>query len=144
MRTIARRKLKRKTPKASVGQRAGVVKKRDKQISFYCTQEFYGQIQAEKVLRGLTTQEMATKALTEYFRTTPAEDLRKIRQATSERLDKYGRAPIPDIPEYHLQRWIDLCVKYFQRMPLAKRSMLEEFMILDLKHYGSSRLKARD
>lgn len=118
--------------------------KLEKQISFYCTAEFSKLIHTEKVRRGLTIQEMITKALAEYFRRPPAEELRAQEAAFIEKFDRDGRAPAAEWPHYEVQRWLDLGAQYFQRMPRAKRQLLEECMILDLKHYGSSRIKQTD
>jgi hypothetical protein len=113
----------------------------DKQVSFYCTTEFSKKIHAEKVRRGLTIQEMITKALAEYFNRPPVDEVRADRAAFFQKLRRDGRAPAAEDPDYERSVWFDLCVKYFQRMPKAKRQILEEFIMLDLKHYGSSRLK---
>jgi hypothetical protein len=115
--------------------------KLNKQISFYCTTEFSKRIHAEKVRRGLTIQEMITKALAEYFSRAPVDEVRADRAAFYEKLRRDGRAPANEDPDYEWSVWLDLCAKYFQRMPKAKRQILEEFIMLDLKHYGSSRLK---
>ena len=112
--------------------------KLDKQVSFHCTQEFYGQIQAEKVRRALTIQEMILKALSDYFKTPSSDAPPRVRMVANPAPSRHGRAG------YDLDRWTDLCAKYFHQMPRAKRAVLEEFIILDLKHYASARLKARD
>jgi hypothetical protein len=113
----------------------------DKQISFYCTTEFSKRIHAEKVRRGLTIQEMITKALAEYFSRPPVDEIRADRARFFQKLRRDGRAPAAEDPDYEWSVWLDLCGKYFQRMPKVKRQVLEEFIMLDLKHYGSSRLK---
>lgn len=56
--------------------RAPKAERLGKQISFYCTVEFSATIHAEKVRRGITIQEMITKALIEYFNRPPVEELR--------------------------------------------------------------------
>jgi hypothetical protein len=122
--------------------------KPEKQISFYCTKEFSELVHAEKVRRGLGIQEMIIKALSEYFSRPTAEDLRSTRdqeEEIAERLDRGERVKFGELPEpFHVHRWIDLCVKYYQRMPKVKVRVLEEFILLDLKNYGSSRLKQKD
>lgn len=113
----------------------------DKQVSFYCTAEFSKKIHDEKVRRGLTIQEMITKALAEYFSHPPIDEMQANRAAFVEKLRREGQAPALENPDYEIQFWMDLCGKYFQRMPPAKRHILREFMMLDLKNYSSSRLK---
>jgi len=87
----------------------------------------------EKVRRDLTIQEMITNAIADYINRPPANALRL--QGDSLALVCESM----DDPE--IQRCVELCLKYFQRMPKAKRTVLKEFIVLDLKHYGSSRLK---
>ena len=124
------------------------MRNRDKQVSFYCSAQFSELLHAEKIRRGLSIQEMVIKALTEYFQRPTAEDLRQFavqEQAAAQKLRKTGQIDFSELPpRFDMQRFIDLCVKYFQRMPKAKRKLLEEFIMLDLKHYGSSRLKQKD
>jgi hypothetical protein len=134
-------KLKETVPKRNKAQ---------KQISFHCTKEFSDLVHREKVRRGMSIQDMITTALTEYFARPTAEDLRQTHaqeERLAKKLEKHGRISEDEFfasPARQAQRFIDLCVKYFQRMPAAKRQILEEFIILDLKHYASSRLKQRD
>lgn len=124
------------------------LRNRDKQVSFYCSAQFSELLHAEKIRRGLSIQEMIIKALTEYLQRPTADDLRQFaaqENAAAQKLRKTGHVDFGELPpRFDMQRFIDLCVKYFQRMPKAKRQVLEEFIMLDLKHYGSSRLKQKD
>jgi hypothetical protein len=116
-----------------------------KQVSFYCTQELLDQLRIEKVRRDLTIQEMITTALAEYIRRSPAEAQRPRDAESPEKTEQRRLAPAAEVQDdYETQRQLDLCSKYFRRMPKAKRTILEEFIVLDLKHYGSSRLKETD
>lgn len=119
-----------------------------RQISFYCEESFWNTIQAEKVRRGMTIQSMATEALLDFFARPSEQDIeehRKQEVRVAKKLEETGRVSWDELPpRFELHRWIDLCVRYHQRMPKAKKQILEEFIILDLKHYASSRLKRKD
>lgn len=116
-----------------------------RQVSFYCSREFWEIIHREKVRRGMSIQEMTIRALTEYFARPSVDDLRhdrEIEQAAARKLEETGRVSVDELPaSFRLQRWLQLCARYYERMPKTKRDLLEEFLVLDLKHYASSRLK---
>ncbi len=116
-------------------------KEPQKQISFYCSVEFSNTIHAEKVRRGITIQEMIVKALLEYFNRLPVEEIQAKEELFSKRLRRGEKVTVDDSPFFPEQRFVSLAHKYFQRMPKAKRQILEEFIVLDLKVYGSARIK---
>lgn len=116
-------------------------KSKPKQISFYCTAEFAERIQSEKVRRGMSTQDMVTAALSEYFSHAPVEELRLAEQKFAKKLAKQGKAPAHEWPHYDFQRRMGLAGRYFQQLPEPNRKLLEEFMVSDLKLLDSSRRK---
>ena len=102
------------------------------QISFYCTREFANALRAEKVRRGMTIQQLITHAMQEYMMRPPSSE-------NHTDLDKNDSVLVRDVR----RAWIGLCDKYFATMPEPKLELLKEFMLVDLKHYKSSRLKRK-
>jgi hypothetical protein len=120
-------------------------KQQERQVSFYCSQEFLDTIHAEKVRRGMTIQEMVIEALLDFFARPSDKEVeanRRKEEEVAKQLEETGHVRWDELPpRFEMNRWMDLCMKYYQRMPKAKRDLLKEFIILDLKHYASSRLK---
>lgn len=103
------------------------------QIGFRVTDAMRKQIEAECIKRDLSMQEFLTAAV-EHFSQTPAE---------SEPVYFVLGDAEPEEHTRERRRWADLWAKFMRTMPRPKILLMAETMKLDLRHYKSSRRKAR-
>jgi hypothetical protein len=95
---------------------------RSKQVSFLISDNLYRAVQMEKIAQDISFQKLVTLALESY--TNAGCSKTRVPLASGD-----GR------------RFLKVCLRYFKTMPVSKRKLLEDYLILDLRHYGSARLK---
>jgi len=128
-----------------------------RQLKFECSEQFYRQVMDEKLQRGLTVQQLATRALARYFgipesvhRALDEEVERSKTQLESlirpiiEQLTwslRRNRGPKRDVaPEVlAFSRELTAVTHYLEQMPPEKLRLVRESLALDLSYYRTSR-----